>query len=366
MDKLKEKYKAYSIPSARERIGDALEEDKKHHTLVKQCAKSFAQTNLSQRSGYEFYFAEPLIEFGSAKKGNHTFDLFLYNEGENRAIFVECKSSITDVRKTLKEVGLSRDLVLEKTDYLSDAIDIELDPNRFEYVLCINEKDKMKIIESMKAQGQKPHPKYDIGLIKVWVYAPRSQLIQLLLECSHENSALNEMLQAGFGDQDLHQQYELPYCYSTNPYRLIQLAIIGECYRKNLFEDGIEDPKIIQKSAVLSTLMNNVSLGVSEDQKKQMVTEKLRIVLEYGQKYQLFDEVDTDIIRLNCRGSRLRAVLENINAKFIDRWVDEKASAEGEKLALEDYRKNAMRNQSTLSQFPKKDDTSVEREGSDS
>jgi hypothetical protein len=331
---------------------------------VKQCAKSFAQTDLSQRSGYEFYFAEPLIEFGSTKKGNHTFDLFLYNEGENRAIFVECKSSIADVRKTLKEVGLSRDLVLEKTDYLSEIIDIELDPDRFEYVLCINEKDKMKIIESMKAQGQKQHPKYDINLIKVWVYAPRSQLIQLLLECPHENSALNEMLQAGFGDQDLHRQYELPYCYSTNPYRLIQLAVIGECYRKNLFEEGIEDPKLIQKSAVLSTLTANISLGVSEEQKKQMVTEKLRTVLEYGKKYQLFDEAGADAIRLNCRGSRLHAVLENIDAKFIERWVDEKAGAEGERLALEDYRTSAMRSQATLSEFFERDDTSTERDGS--
>jgi len=353
------------IPSARERIGDALEDDKKHHTLVKQCAKSFAQTDLSQRSGYEFYFAEPLIEFGSAKKGSHNFDLFLYNEGENRAIFVECKSSIADVKKTIREVGLARDLVLEKTDYLSEAIDIELDPNRFEYVLCISEKDKMKVIESMKAQGQKPQPKYDIDRIKVWVYAPRSQLIQLLLECSHENSALNEMLHEGFGDQNLHRQYELPYCYSTNPYRLIQLAIIGECYRKNLFDDGIEDPKIIQKSMVFSTLMANISLGVSDDRKARMVTEKLRTVLEYGQRYQLFDEVSADAIRLNCRGSRLRAVLENIDAKFIERWVDEKAGTEGERLALEDYRKSAMRDQSTLSEFFRRDDTYPDRDGSD-
>ena len=172
------------------------------------------------------------------------------------------------------------------------------------------------------------------------------------------------MLQAGFGDQDLHQQYELPYCYSTNPYRLIQLAIIGECYRKNLFDDGIEDPKLIQKSAVLSTLMANISLGVSDDRKARMVTEKLRTVLEYGQKYQLFDEVDADAIRLNCRGSRLRAVLENIEAKFIERWVDEKAGAEGERLALEDYRTSAMRDQSTLSEFFERDDTSTERDGS--
>jgi len=224
----------------------------------------------------------------------------------------------------------------------------------------------MKVIDSMKAQGQKPHPKYDINQIKVWIYAPRSQLIQLLLECSHENSALNEMLHAGFGDQNLHRQYELPYCYSTHPYRLIQLAIVGECYRKNLFDDSIEDPKVIEKSAVLLTLMNNISLGAPEELKIQLVTEKLRIVLEYGQKYQLFDEIDADAIRLNCRGTKLRAVLENIEEKFISRWVDEKTSAEGEKLALEDYWESVMRNQATLFQFSEREDTSLEREDSDS
>jgi len=96
------------------------------------------------------------------------------------------------------------------------------------------------------------------------------------------------------------------------------------------------------------------------------VTEKLRIVLEYGQKYQLFDEIDADAIRLNCRGTKLRAVLENIEEKFISRWVDEKTSAEGEKLALEDYWESAMRNQATLFQFSEREDTSLEREDSDS
>jgi hypothetical protein len=115
---------------------------------------------------------------------------------------------------------------------------------------------------------------------------------------------------------------------------------------------------------VLSTLTANISLGVSEEQKKQMVTEKLRTVLEYGKKYQLFDEAGADAIRLNCRGSRLHAVLENIDAKFIERWVDEKAGAEGERLALEDYRTSAMRSQATLSEFFERDDTSTERDGS--
>ncbi len=332
---------------------------------MKQCVKSFAQTDLSQRSGYEFYFAEPLIEFGSEKAGNHNFDLFLYNEDENRAIFVECKSSITNAKKTLREVGLARRLVLEKTDYLSETIGIDLDPDRFEYVLCINEKDTMKVVESIKAQGQKSQPKYDIDRIKIWVYAPRSQLIQLLLGCSHENPVLNEMLHAGFGDQNLRRQYELPYCYSTHPYRLIQLAIIGECYRENLFKEDIEDVKIIQKCAVLATLMANISLGASEDLKAQLVAEKLRSTLEYGQRYQLFDEIDAGAVRLNCRGTRLHAVLENIDAKFIAKWVDERASAEGERLALENYPKHIMREQSTLSRFSEKEDIPAERDDPD-
>ena len=322
LEKLKEKFKKYAAPSQREKIENVIETDKRHHVLMKLCAKSFAQTNLSKSSGYEFYFAEPLVEFGSEKKGNHSFDLFLYNEQENRAIFVECKSSITDGKKTIREVQDSRDQVLKRIDYLSDLVGASLDPERIEYVLCVYDTDSPKIIDSLKAQSQRKNPKYDANLVKLWIFRPRSEIIQLYHEHTHENEELTDLLLEGFGKEQLKRQFELPYCITTHPFRIIIYAIISGCYRANLYNNGGEDPKIIKISDIFETMMKDISLGVSVEQKKRMVREKLDLVIEYGIKYQLFEKKDGNKIHLTCRGRNIDVVLENITNKFLERWIE--------------------------------------------
>lgn len=355
LEKLKERHIKYCAPAQKEKICNELDTDKKHHTLVKLCAKSFAQTELSESSGYEFYFAEPLVEFGPEGKGNHSFDLFLYNEQENRGIFVECKSSITEGKKTIREVQKSREFVLEKIEYLSEIVGAPLDPERIEYVLCIYDKDSSKIIGSIRGQSQSKKPKYDVHLIKLWIYRPRSEIIQLYSEHTHENQVLTELLLGGFGKDQLKRQFELPYCITTHPFRIIILAIITGCYLVNLYNNGGKDPKIIKIKDIFETMMQNISLGVSVELKRRMVKEKLATVIEYGVKYQLFEKIDKDHIRLTCRGTKINVVFENIRDKFVEQWVKEKSEEEAEKLALNEFRKTGLMNQKTL--FEKFDST---------
>lgn len=336
------------MPGQKEKICNALDSDKKHHTLIKLCAKSFAQTKLSESSGYEFYFAEPLVEFGSKEKGNHSFDLFLYNERENRAIFVECKSSISEGKKILLEVQGSHGLVLKNLDYLSDIVGAALDPERIEYVLCVYDTDSSKIIDSLKGQSRKKNPKYDVNLIKLWIYRPRSEIVQLYAEHTHENQALTDLLLEGFGKEQLKCQFELPYCITTHPFRIIILAIITECYRANLYDNEDEDPKMIKKSDIFETMMKNISLGVPIEQKETMIREKLATVIEYGIKYKLFEEREGDKIHLTCRGRNIDVVLDNITSKFLERWIEEKSEIEAEKWALIEFRKTGLMDQKTL------------------
>lgn len=356
LEKLKERHIKYCAPGQKEKICNELDTDKKHHTLVKLCAKSFAQTELSESSGYEFYFAEPLVEFGSGGKGNHSFDLFVYNEQENRAIFIECKSSISEGKKTLVEVQKSRDLVLEKIDYLSEIVGVTLDPERIEYVLCIYDKDSSKIINSIRGQSSAGKiPKYDVNLIKLWIYRPRSEIIQLYSEHTHQNQVLTDLLLEGFGKEQLKRQFELPYCITTHHFRIIIHAIITGCYLTNLYNGGSEDPKIIKIKDIFETMMQNISLGVSGKQKKRMIKEKMATVIEYGVRYQLFEKIDREHIRLTCRGTKINVVFENIRDKFVEQWVKEKSEEEAEEWALNEFRKTGLMNQKTL--FEKFDST---------
>jgi len=147
------KWTIRNLPNFKEKISNEIDNDKKHQEIVQLCAKSFADTDLAKATGYEFYFAEPLIEFGGEKKGNHSFDLLLYSESTHRAILISCKSSISDAKRVLIEFEKSKRLVKEKIEYLArECIGDDLELEDIEYVLCVYEKDEAKIIASLEGQ----------------------------------------------------------------------------------------------------------------------------------------------------------------------------------------------------------------------
>ena len=338
---LKDKWQKNCEPFFREQVNENIDRDRLHHNLVKLCAKSFAETDLSAHSKYIFYFAEPLVEFGPLEEGNKSFDLLLFNESDQSAIFVECKASIPSrALKILKEVGEEINLVKEKIDYLSGIIDVKMEPDKIEYVLCVYDKDSKKIIDSLKGQAKKGDKRRKINPeIKLWIYRPRSQLIQLYQNHTHRNSVLSEMLLRGFGEDNLKSQFELPYCITTHPYRIINLAIIGDCYAKNLLDGSLPDPKIIGINTILDTLERNISLGVSQEQKREMIAEKLDTVIKYGERYQLLERYSEAEIRLICRGNDIQVVKSNIFDKFQKNWIEEHSEIEAKKQSIKEYKK---------------------------
>lgn len=340
--KLKDTWRKYYEPVVREQLIENINRDKEHHSLVKLCAKSFAETDLSSNSGYEFYFAEPLVEFGPLEEGNKSFDLFLFNEAQQSAIFVECKTSIpVKAQSIIIEVIDAINLVKEKLDYLSSIVGIQMEPDRIEYVLCVYDKDSNKIIDSLKSQAKKNgvRRKFDPKMLKLWIYRPHSQLIQLYQNHTHSNSFLTEMLLRGFGEDSLRSQFELPYCITTHPYRIINLAIIGDCYAKNKPYENVVDSKIIKINTILETLERNISLGVSPEQKKELIAAKLDNVIKYGERYQLLERVGEEEVRLICRGNDIQVVKNNIEDKFFKNWIEERSEIEAQRQTIEAFKK---------------------------
>ena len=342
--KLNDEWKKYYEPVAKERLIENIETDKKHHNLIKLCAKAFAETDLSINSGYEFYFAEPLIEFGHIEEGNKSFDLFLFNESDQSAIFIECKTSIpTRAKKILNEIEESKTLIVDKLEYLSNIIGLQIKPERIEYVLCVYDKDSRKIIDSLNKQAEKDEKNRIIGSesIKLWIYRPHSQLIQLYQNHIHSNQIITEMLLRGFGEDSLRNQFELPYCITTHPYRIIKLAIIGDCYTKNLHYENTSEPKIIKIDTIQTTLERNISMGISQEQKRELISEKLEKIIKYGEKYQLFEKINEEEIRLICRGNDIQVVKNNIESKFFKNWIKEWSDSEAKRKAIVEYKKRS-------------------------
>ena len=149
--------------------------------------------------------------------------------------------------------------VQSKLDYLSDIIGIQMDSVKIEYVLCVYDKDSNKVIESLKGQSKRGSEfSYDPEQVKLWIYRPMSKIMQLHISHIHSNLELTKMLLAGFDEKSSKSRFELPYSYSSHHYTILQLAVIGDCYRKNLLDQFLDDPKIIKVDEISATLERNL------------------------------------------------------------------------------------------------------------
>jgi len=158
------------------------------------------------------------------------------------------------------------------------------------------------------------------------------------------------MLLAGFDEKSSKSRFELPYSYSSHHYTILQLALIGDCYRQNLLDQFIDDPKIIKLDDISATLGRNLSLGMLPETKKELINEKVEYVIKYGEKYKLIERLNDNEIRLICVGNKIDLVSKNIKDKFFKNWVEEKSNELGKERALNEYKRRAGITQ--LSDFP--------------
>ncbi len=258
-----------------------------------------------------------------------------------RQFLFSCKSSISEAKKALIEIQNAKKLVAEKIDYLSECIGDDLDIENIEYVLCVYDKDSSKILDTLKGQSKKPKKsqKYDPDEIILWIYRPRSDIIQLHHEHTHKNPQLTELLLTGAGQSDHGNRFDLPCCYSSHPYRILKMVVVGDCYAKQFSIGNNGDPKIIKHSTFLAALMRYISLGAPDEVKKQLIESKMDQVIQYGKKYDLLTTVDENSFRLNCRGDYIKTVAKSLEEKLIAEWSYLKAKEEATKKVIEEISK---------------------------
>jgi hypothetical protein len=154
-----DKWTSINKPSLLNRINEEISTEQNHLQLVRLCASAFSSgSKIATETGYEFQCAEPLIEFSSEKKGNSSFDLLIFNESSNRAIFVECKSSISNVNEVYAQISESKEHVKDRLPYISDRIEGDLQFENCEFVLCATDTAAQKVIQSITQKQKKERP----------------------------------------------------------------------------------------------------------------------------------------------------------------------------------------------------------------
>lgn len=354
MDKIKnEVWKKTLTITYKETIQKELDIAKKHHLLIIACAKIFADTSLSEKTGYQFYFTEPLIELSSQRKNNRIFDLIIANESDCSAIFIECKSSDSDAKETIKQISSARDLVIENLEYLSKKLGFPLEKENIEYVYCVFYDHSQGILNSLIARSTRPNTNHDTiaNELILWEYLPGAQEIRLYSEHQHNNSQLTEMLQKRYGDKDLANQFDLPYYLNLHPFLIINDIIIGYCYTENYQNERITEKKVISKNQFFKHLVENAYFGLNPEETKKILKEKMEYLIEFGVRCDLFEIIDEDHIKIKCPGLKPRVVIENIREKFITNWSDCKAEERAKIETLNDIKRKLAKQFPTLEDF---------------
>lgn len=353
MVKLKERWKKDFTLIKTEIVRKEIDTDERHHQLILSCAKAFAETSLSRKTGYEFLFTEPLIEFSSEQNGACLFDLLIFSEAKNSAIFIECKSSVGNVRETMNQITRAKEHVIEKIDHLSEIIGCELEDDSIECVLCVPFLESPKITQAVRAQSRKSvsSKKYDPNFVKLWEYMPGSETIRLNGDWEHEDAKLSNILLAGYGNGELRNQYDLPFYFNMHPFRVIKNIMVGYCYVANRLDERNRDPKTIKESDIFQTLMDNASCGMNSDTKEELVLQKLNNVIKYGTCCDLLETIDEERIKLKCQGTKHQTVIRNIEEKYINNWSDYKAEMAAKIETMRDIQQKISRKYPTLSDF---------------
>ena len=353
LDRLKNEWKRNLKNSLKTNLQTILDTENRHHQIIKTCAKVFAGTTLSKKTGYQFYFLEPLYEKAGDKKGNSIFDLFLYNPTDSSAIFIECKSSSKRSSECVKQIKNARRLVLDNLDYFSKKLDIDLDPEKIEFVECLYFDDTYDACESISSQSAESGEKGEIIPvdINVWEFFQGTEEIRLCKGYKHKNPHLTAMISQRYGRDELHDTFDVPYYLNLHPFLIIINIILTYCYSENLSDDSIEDKKIISKNQIFKHLMDNAFFGLNKSEIKTTLTKLLDTVIQFGVRCDLFEIQDSEYIRIKCQGSRLKVVKDNLTKKYFENWADCKSRERAEFEALNDIKANLKKAQSTLKDF---------------
>jgi len=354
MERLKEAWKSNLKVNLKRNLQSIIETNNNHHQLIKACAKAFADTSLSKKTGYQFYFLEPLIEKSAEKKNNCIFDLVIYNESDQSAIFIECKSSVKDSCGNISQIKDAKRLVLENIEYFSKKLDLDLDPNKIEFVECVYFEDSCKIARSVASQESQSREKKDdiVSIdIKVWEYLPGTEEIHLCNGHQHHNQILTEMLSERYGGDDLSGQFDVPYYLNLHLFLTMINIVLGYCYLENLSDDRVDDKKRISRNQIFKALFENAYFGLNKTEIKENLTKIMERLIKFGVDCDLFEIIDSEYIRLKCQGLQLKVVIEHLTKKYYENWADCKSEERAKIQALQDITTKLTKAHPTLDDF---------------
>jgi hypothetical protein len=173
-----------------------------HDTLVDICVSAFGpESKCYNDLGYVFVSSEPLLELGVKN-----FDVLIYNQKTKHAIFVQCKSSISNPGRDISDSYEALEKVTINKIYLEEKLGDEI--RTIEFVICIPAEKTDRLVRELERREKSGEiDKNAEQLLLVWqVNKFEGQILQLFtrinsrdkpFKSQHTDNTLTKILADG-------------------------------------------------------------------------------------------------------------------------------------------------------------------------
>lgn len=173
-----------------------------HDTLVDICVSAFGPESICYKNlGYAFVSSEPLIELNVKN-----FDILIYNQRAKHAIFVQCKSSLSNPSRDISDSYEAKEKVVEYKKYLEDSLGDKI--RIMEFVICIPTEKTDRLVRELERREKAGEININTDqLLLVWqVNKFEGQVLQLFTRINsrskpfdnqHKDSKLTKILADG-------------------------------------------------------------------------------------------------------------------------------------------------------------------------
>ncbi len=290
--------------------------DHKHLDIVNLCSTSFfPYTKLNLETGYQLILYEPLYE-----KNIKNYDIALYNTESKHIMLIECKSSMTYLKKASLEIKESIYTSIENKDELESIIGDEI--KDIEFVYCVPSIDAIGL-GNYVLENDLPICIwcYDgfKGIIKLYVHNNESTKEGIEKGHLHKNHKLTRILSKGTSSSP-----ETPRSFSFLPsshiYTIlmdISVSMVRKMNKKDKWEGSFEFSDVYH---IIKSNMAKPNTLTEKDMENKTVN-----VIEKGKIKEIFydstpniDKFERKIWRMHNNGLRINRTEKFINNNFVE------------------------------------------------
>ncbi|MFO8052154.1 MAG: hypothetical protein R6V01_10740 [Thermoplasmatota archaeon] len=330
-------YKQYleeEIPSLEDRIREILGSYEDHLELVRSVASCFLPgTELSNDTGYEFRFTEPLSE-----KDVKNFDMLITERKSGRVLFVESKtftgSVTTDLLKDRFVENRKRMQVVEKDiQTLSEKVGHPIDKDSIEVAMIVD------IVHLDDIMREYHRMNVDNRYKPIIFYLDKIEGTLNMAEGFHlYNEELEKRLVDGIQVHEMGSIINIPCLISDHPFQVLRNVIINDP------STSITKNNMMLKDFSMDEIrsgLEKIPLGCSRIERKRIIEETASNVINHNLKYFIISKKDGEKTRyhLLCKGNRRSVIDRELHEKYVRNWSIYKADIRARERVEEEYRK---------------------------